>query len=89
MTSGTLEIRLGGLTSDGSHQYGQIDRSPNVYLVDSSWGEVLARLAEDPPLPKWYVERDLEDVVGLNLYAEGSVPGDPRVSASARGTGGG
>ena len=69
-----LEFRLGRETSDGVHQYGQVSGVAALHLIASSWGEVLARLVEEPPLPKWYVKRSPEEVVELNLYRDGSRP---------------
>lgn len=63
----SLEFRLGDKTSDGRHHYGEVAGLPGLFLIASSWGDVLARLADEPPLPKWYVERDPEDIVQLNL----------------------
>ena len=48
-----------------------------LHLIASSWGEVLARLAEEPPLPKWYVKRSPEEIVELNLYRDGPRPDVP------------
>ena len=72
-----LEFRLGRETSDGAHQYGQVSGVAALHLIASSWGEVLARLAEEPPLPKWYVERSPEEIVELNLYRDGPRPDVP------------
>ena len=72
-----LEFRLGRKTSDGAHQYGQVSGVAALHLIASSWGEVLARLAEEPPLPKWYVKRSPEEIVELNLYRDGPRPDVP------------
>ena len=72
-----LEFRLGRETSDGAHQYGQVSGVAALHLIASSWGEVLARLAEEPPLPKWYVKRSPEEIVELNLYRDGPRPDVP------------
>ena len=48
-----IEIRLGDLTPNGFQHYAMQGNDPALYLVDSLWGEVLVKLATDPPFPKW------------------------------------
>ena len=46
-----LEILIGDSTPDGTSYYTkQVDR-PEVFTVDSTWFEVIERLAADPPYP--------------------------------------
>ena len=49
-----VRLILGNLTPDGVNNYARIDGFPQLVLVDSSWGEVLERLVDDPPYPEWY-----------------------------------
>ena len=72
-----LEFRLGRKTSDGRHHYGEVVGLPQLYLIASSWGDVLARLVTEPPFPRWYVERSPETIVEVNLYL-----GDPEDGAT-------
>ena len=46
-----LEFRLGDRTTDRKHHYGQVIGFPQLFLIADSWGEVLARLANEPPRP--------------------------------------
>ena len=70
-----LEFRLGDTTTDGDHHYSQVIGFPQLYLIASSWGDVLARLANEPPLPKWYVRRTPDSIEELAIYL-----GDPAVA---------
>ena len=47
-------IHIGNETPDGVSHYVRQTGRPELLLVDASWGEVLARLANDPPYPAWY-----------------------------------
>ena len=62
-----IEVHLGKTTPDGISHYARIAGDPQLFLVDASWGNLLARLATDPPYPVWFLERDPEDIVGLTL----------------------
>jgi len=56
-TKATLHI--GDETPDGEGHYARRTGMPQLQLVDSSWGRVLARLATEPPFPGWYYEKSL------------------------------
>ncbi len=71
----SLEFRLGDETTDGYHHYGQVIGFPQLYLIADSWGDVLARIANEPPIPKWWQTRDPETIVELNIYL--GEPGEP------------
>ncbi len=64
----SVQFRLGDLTTDGRHHYGQVAGFPDLFLIASSWGDVISRLANEPPVPKWYVRRDPASIVELNVY---------------------
>lgn len=64
----SIQFRLGDLTTDGRHHYGQVVGFPDLFLIASSWGDVISRLANEPPVPKWYVRRDPANIVELNAY---------------------
>ena len=71
----TLQFRLGDTTTDGAWHYAQVVGFPQLFLIADAWGDVLARLATDPPIPKYYVNRDAADIVELNVFL-----GDPASS---------
>ena len=63
-----LEFRLGHETTDGFHHYGQVIGFPQLFIIADSWGDVIARLAVEPPIPRWYVEHTSEDIVEVNVH---------------------
>lgn len=67
-----VEFRLGDPTADGDHHYGMVVGFEELFTIANTWGEVIARLAHEPPLPKWYEQRDIESIVEINVY-----DGDP------------
>ena len=67
----SLQIRLGKKTTDGRHHYGQVIGFPQLFLVVRNWGEVIGRLATEPPLPKWFIKRDPENILEVNVYSGG------------------
>ena len=71
-----IQFRLGDKTTAGTHHYGQVIGFPQLFLIVDAWGDVLNRLASDPPFPKWYVKQDLADVVELNIYLGNYISGD-------------
>jgi hypothetical protein len=62
-----LEFRLGDTTTNGFNHYGQISGFPQLFLIADSWGDVIARLVTEPPIPRWYEERDPESIVEVNI----------------------
>ena len=66
-----LEFRLGHETTDGYHHYGQVSGFPQLFIVADSWGDVIARLAVEPPIPRWWVEHTSDDIVEVNIYDGG------------------
>jgi hypothetical protein len=44
-------VLLGNLTPDRINNYAQVEGYPGVYLVDRTWGEHMAKLVTDTPLP--------------------------------------
>ena len=63
-----LQFRLGDTTPDGNHHYGQVTPFPQLYLVTNLWGDVIARLVTDPPLPDWFIKHEPETIVELNMW---------------------
>ncbi len=49
-----VALHFGNETPDGGAHYAYSPGMPQLQLVDSSWGNVLARLATEPPFPGWY-----------------------------------
>ncbi|MSQ40444.1 MAG: DUF4340 domain-containing protein [Dehalococcoidia bacterium] len=62
-----LNVLLGNTTEDGANHYAKLEGSPEVYLVDSSWGDVLAAMVTRPPYPQWYFQgpADLVDQIDV------------------------
>lgn len=48
----TVEIDLGDKTPDGESYYAKIKGYPQLFLIHSSWGQVLNRLVTEPPYPQ-------------------------------------
>jgi hypothetical protein len=63
-----LSLKLGDATSDFKHYYCQINDFEELFIIASSWNDVFGRLIDDPPIPKWYVKRNPETIVGLAIY---------------------
>ena len=63
-----LEFRLGHETTDGYHHYGQVIGFPQLFIIADSWGDVIARLAVEPPIPRWFVEHTSEDIIEVNIH---------------------
>lgn len=63
-----LEFRLGDNTTDGKHHYGQIVGFPQLFLIADTWGDVIARIATEPPYPQWYIERPAELISEINIF---------------------
>ena len=67
-----IEFRLGDTTTDGGHHYGEVVGFDELFIIAAAWGDVLARLVKEPPLPKWYIKRTPEELEQVNIYG-----GDP------------
>ena len=74
-----LQLRLGDTTTDGRHHYAQVIGFPQLFIVSSAWGDVISKLATEPPLPEWYVKRDPGEIAELNIYL-----GDPEDGKTPR-----
>ena len=62
-----INVVLGNVTTDGEHHYGQVEGFDQLFLITSSWGDILRRLVVEPPLPKWFVQRDTDDILELSI----------------------
>ena len=69
-----LRFKLGDPTASGDHYYGEVVGFPQLYLVVKSWGDVVARLANELPLPAWYVKRDVEELVSASVFRDDLEP---------------
>ena len=70
-----LQFRLGDVTPNGGHNYAQVVGFPQLYIIAATWADVVTRLVTDKPLPRWYIKRKPELVVGLNVILGN--PDDP------------
>jgi hypothetical protein len=66
-------LKLGSSTPDGSAHYAQMQGFPQLVLVDASWGAVLARLVNEPPLPIWYYTFDVAKAHEVVFYVDNDV----------------
>ena len=63
-----VQFNLGNKTTDGNHHYGQVTGFPQLFLIADSWGDVIGRLASEPPYPKWFVKRDPQSIDEVNIF---------------------
>lgn len=66
-----ITLRLGDKTPDGGAHYAQIGDVNDLYLVDSSWGDVISRLVTEPPYPLWYFRMNPDKIVGITVRHKG------------------
>ena len=71
----SLEMYLGDLTPDGTGYYATQKGDDNLYVIESVWGQVLRRLASEPPYPQWFYRLDPARVLYLGV-AKGEVTVD-------------
>ncbi len=69
----SVTLRMGDETPDGGAHYGQIDGFPQLVTIDSSWGQVLRRLVDEPPLPDWWYELDPATVTEMLLFEDNEI----------------
>ena len=63
-----ISFRLGDATADGTFSYGQVTGFSQLFLIAKSWGDVLGRLADEPPIPKWFVKREFSAIDEVNVF---------------------
>ena len=69
-----FQYLLGNRTEDGVSHYVQLEGSPQIYLVDAIWGDVITRLITEVPYPKWYYQSPSERASELEVtYQETKV----------------
>ena len=66
-----LTVEMGDLTPDGSGNYMRQGGYDELYTVDASWGEVMTRLVDEPPIPEWYFTMNPDEATEI-LYFEGN-----------------
>ena len=71
-----IRVLLGDLTTDGKHHYGIVEGYDQLFLITSTWGTVLTRLVTELPLPKWFVQRDPDDILELSIIRSEYHDGD-------------
>ena len=64
----SVQFSLGDKTTDGEHHYGKVTGFPQLFLIADSWGDVISRLATEPPYPKWFVKRDPSTIDEVNIF---------------------
>lgn len=64
-------VELGEKTPNLGSHYARIVGSPKLWLIDSSWGDVLTRLTDDPPFPNWRYSLNPANVKEL-IFLEGN-----------------
>lgn len=78
-----LQFRLGDRTTDGRNYYSQVVGFPDLFLIVTSWGDVISRLADEPPLPKWSVDRDPSTIAEMNIFLGGNDVNNARMISFA------
>ncbi len=72
-TGDEILIELGDKTRDEESHYARLTGYPELVLIDSSWGDVIVRLVEEPPLPTWHYEMDTSQVRELLFFVDNEV----------------
>lgn len=62
-----VTVLLGNRTEDGANHYVQLEGTPQVYLVDSSWADLLTTFVTRPPYPQWYFQGPADKVWQLEV----------------------
>lgn len=68
---GSIKILLGDKTPDGRQYYARVQGQASTALINAPWGDVLARLATEPPFPYWFFRVPSELVRVLEIGHEG------------------
>ena len=66
-----VTVGLGDKTPDQLNYYIVQEGNPALYLIDGTWGDVLARLTSEPPFPAWYYKIDPTKVLFLKVTHQG------------------
>lgn len=68
-----LSLHIGKTTPDEGKHYARVVGYPQLVLVDSSWGNVLTRLVNEPPYPDWWYTLDTAKAAEILLYKKNQV----------------
>ena len=71
----SMRMYLGKTTPDGTGYYAYQEGDDNLYVIESVWGQVLRRLAFEPPYPQWFWKLDPFRVLYLGV-TKGDVTSD-------------
>ena len=61
-------ISLGDKTVGGGHNYAMVSGADRIFLVDTTWGDILNRLVDEPPYPTWFYNFDPLNVREIILF---------------------
>ena len=67
-----ITFKLGNKTPNEDYFYGEVVGFPQLYMVAEIWGRVVGKLALNPPLPQWYLPRDISQLVSTSLKKHNS-----------------
>lgn len=68
-----VQVEMGNLTPDGGAHYARQRGYNELYTVDSSWGEVMLRLVEEPPYPDWKYTMNPDEATEILLFEANEV----------------
>ena len=71
----SVRLFLGDETPDRAGNYAQIEGFPQLVLVSSAWGEVLNGLIDDPPIPQWRYDLNVDEATEVVFYIQNEVVG--------------
>jgi hypothetical protein len=66
-------LNIGSTTPNEGAHYARVVGYPQLVLVDSSWGNVLTRLVNEPPYPDWWYTMDPAKAAELLFYKKNEV----------------
>tara|TARA_Y100001970_G_scaffold140544_1_gene173060 strand:- start:18869 stop:19885 length:1017 start_codon:yes stop_codon:yes gene_type:complete len=64
---------IGNETPDLTNNYAYLEGDEKLVMVDATWKNVLTRLVEEPPYPKWMNKINTEEVVEVVLINNGEI----------------
>ncbi len=68
-----ITLDIGSATANEGAHYARFVGNPQLVLVDSSWGNVLERLAVEPPYPNWWYTMDPAKAAEVLYFKENEV----------------
>ncbi len=64
----TVSLDIGKSTPNKGAHYARVVGYPQLVTIDSSWGDVLSRLVNEPPYPDWWYTMDPTKATELLLF---------------------